>query len=256
VRVGYSDINNTAMLIEIARKTGDYLPDLSFGTHFFQDLVESEIRYLPLYPDDDGFLNMKLLHGSPNLFSAMLPNSAHLEGTIRVIDIPSTNGGRILRVLMNSELDQAIGLLTESEGRSDEARPTTPGRPPQNTEAFWRWRMQMSEKIAAEIDPDRFGVRALYVIGSTKNASAGPASDIDLLVHFRGTEQQRHDLETWLEAWSLSLGEINYQRTGYFNPDLLDVHFITDEDIERKTSFAAKIGAVTDAALELPLGKA
>ena len=34
-------INNTAMLIEIARKTGDYLPDLSFGTHFFQDLVEA-----------------------------------------------------------------------------------------------------------------------------------------------------------------------------------------------------------------------
>jgi len=58
VSVTYSDINNTAMLIEIARKTGDYLPDLSFGTHFFQDLVESEIRYLPLYPDNGGFLNL------------------------------------------------------------------------------------------------------------------------------------------------------------------------------------------------------
>jgi hypothetical protein len=115
--------------------------------------------------------------------------------------------------------------------------------------------MQMSEKIAAEIDPDRFGVRALYVIGSTKNASAGPASDIDLLIHFHGTVQQRHDLETWLEAWSLCLGEINYLRTGYTNPDLLDVHIITDDDIARNTSFAAKIGAVTDAALELPLGK-
>ena len=35
-------------------RKGNYLPDLSFGTHFFQDLVEAEIRYLPLYPDEHG----------------------------------------------------------------------------------------------------------------------------------------------------------------------------------------------------------
>ena len=54
VRVSYADINNTAVLIEIARQRGDYTPDLSFGTHFFQDLVEAAIHYLPLYPDEDG----------------------------------------------------------------------------------------------------------------------------------------------------------------------------------------------------------
>jgi hypothetical protein len=115
--------------------------------------------------------------------------------------------------------------------------------------------MQISERIAAEIDPDRFAVNAVYIIGSTKNANAGPSSDIDLLIHFRGNASQRHDLETWLEGWSRCLGEINYQRTGYVNPQLLDVHIITDDDIEKGTSFAAKIGAVTDAALELPVGK-
>ena len=52
VQVSYSDINNTAALIEIARKKSNYIPELSFGTHFFQDLVESNIRYLPLYPDN------------------------------------------------------------------------------------------------------------------------------------------------------------------------------------------------------------
>lgn len=51
VNVTYSDINNTSMLIEIAKQMGNYTPDLSFGTHFFQDLVEASIRYLPLYPD-------------------------------------------------------------------------------------------------------------------------------------------------------------------------------------------------------------
>ena len=33
---------------------GQLPPELSFGTHFFQDLVEAEIRYIPLYPDDPG----------------------------------------------------------------------------------------------------------------------------------------------------------------------------------------------------------
>ncbi len=52
VPVTYADICHTAMLVEIARKKGSYLPDVSFGTHFFNDLVESGIPYLPLYPDD------------------------------------------------------------------------------------------------------------------------------------------------------------------------------------------------------------
>ena len=56
VRVTYADISNTAMLIEVARRKGSYVPDLSFGTHFFQDLVEARIRYLALYPDEDGIL--------------------------------------------------------------------------------------------------------------------------------------------------------------------------------------------------------
>ena len=44
--------------------------------------------------------------------------------------------------------------------------------------------------------------------------------------------------------------------TGVRSEKLLDVHLITDEDIERKSSWATKIGAVTDAARELPLGRA
>jgi len=254
VNVTYSDINNTAMLIEVARKTGDYLPDLSFGTHFFQDLVESEIRYLPLYPDEHGFLNMRLLHASHNLLTAMLPEYEDLSDVVRVIDVPSASGGRIIRVLMNSELDEAIAVLAEAGEHDDKARADRIDQPQQHSESYWRWRMQMAEKIASEIDPGRFAVAAVYIIGSTKNANAGPSSDIDLLIHFQGDDKQRHDLSTWLEGWSLCLGEINFLRTGYVNPDLLDVHIITDEDLERKTSFAAKIGAVTDPALELQLG--
>ena len=40
--------------------------------------------------------------------------------------------------------------------------------------------LRMAERIARAIDAERYGVKAMYVIGSTKNATAGPSSDIDL----------------------------------------------------------------------------
>jgi pyruvate,water dikinase len=117
----------------------------------------------------------------------------------------------------------------------------------------WQWRLKMAERIAAELDPVRFGVKALYVMGSTKNANAGPASDIDLLIHFDGTSLQQSELLLWLEGWSLALDEINFQRTRFRNRDFLDIHIVTDEDIEAKSSYAVKIGAISDAARRLPL---
>ena len=88
----------------------------------------------------------------------------------------------------------------------------------------------------------------------TKNATAGPGSDIDLLIHFTGNKNQLNDLNSWLDGWSVSLDYTNFLKTGYKSDGLLDVHIVTDEDIKNRTSFAIKIGAVTDAARELKLG--
>jgi hypothetical protein len=113
----------------------------------------------------------------------------------------------------------------------------------------------MAQRIAALIDPLRHGVKAAYVFGSTKNATAGPASDIDLLLHVEPDGERRRVLSLWLDGWSQSLAEANYLRTGYRTEGLLDVHYVTDEDIAGgENPFAAKIGAVTDAARPLPLG--
>ena len=254
VSVTYSDINNSAVLVEIARKSGNYVPDLSFGTHFFQDLVESGIRYLPLYPDDaDVIFNETFFRRSENVLARLLPEFAHLEDTVRVIDVPGATGGQVLRVLMNADLEEAVGVLAPP-GAMAMATAPMPAPAVRPAEDHWRWRLRMAQRVAEDLDPERFGVRGLYVFGSTKNASAGPGSDIDLIVHFTGTPEQRAALELWLEGWSLCLAEMNFLRTGCRSRGLLDVHVVTDEDIEKQTSFAAKIGAVTDAARPLPLG--
>ena len=255
VDVTYSDINNTAVLIEIARQKGNYVPELSFGTHFFQDLVEASIRYLPLYPDNEGIIfNEDFFMKSENILADLLPEFASFADTVRVIDVPRSIEGHILRVLMNAELDEAVGFLAEPSTsvlapQPDEKKQTRP----RNTEDSWRWRYNIAERIATYMDPERFGVKGLYVFGSTKNASARPDSDIDLLVHFNGNDAQQKELLAWLEGWSLTLAELNYQRTGYKSDGLLDIYLVTDEDIKNKTSYAVKIGAVTDAAKPLPL---
>jgi len=254
INVGYSEINNTAVLIEIARQTGSYVPDLSFGTHFFQDLVEANIRYLPLYPDDEGIaFNENFLLRSRNILSDLLPEYAYLADTIRLIDVPQNTDGKKLRILMNADLNEAIGFLAEDDV-TGEPIGLVPEISKQQLENYWHWRMLMAEHIASQLDPKRFGVVGFYVFGSTKNATAGPASDIDILIHFRGKATQLEQLRHWLEGWSLCLAQVNYLRTGYRSNGILDVHIITDEDIASKNSYAIKIGAVTDPARPLAVG--
>jgi hypothetical protein len=254
VSVGYADINNTAVLIEIARRRGQYVPDLSFGTHFFQDLVEASIRYLPLYPDDEGVaFNEPFFRGAENILPRLLPEFAGCGDVVKVIDVPGVTNGRVLRILMNADLDEAVGVLT-APGPIDISAPPVLAQTARPSEEHSRWRLAMAQRIAASLDAERFGVRAAYVFGSTKNATAGPGSDIDLLIHVAGTPEQRSELELWLDGWSRALAEVNYLRTGYRCEGMLDAHLVTDEDIARQSSYASKIGAVTDAARPLRLG--
>jgi len=254
VSVTYADINNTAALIEVARQEGNYTSDLSFGTHFFQDLVEAQIRYLPLYPDDEGVVFAeRFLRGRPSVLSELLPHCAHLDSTVRVIDVAQVTDGLVLKVLMNADLDEAMGVLGEPGQDAAQPLTTTPGQEVRANDHS-RWRMRMVDQIAKSLDADRFGVKNLYVMGSAKNFTAGPASDIDLLIHVEEGDERTPMLTSWLEGWSRCLDEMNYLRTGYRSGGLLDLHFITDRDIENRTSYAVKIGAVTDAARVLPTG--
>jgi hypothetical protein len=253
VNVTYSDINNTAVLIEIARKKGNYVPDLSFGTHFFQDLVEASIRYLPLYPDEkDIIFNEEFLLKSPNALFELLPAYSNLSEVIHVIEVPEVADGLVLRVLMNADKDMAVGILsprTSSILDDDEKG----GYMPMKKSDHWRWRAEMVEKIASQLDPKRFGVNSFFLVGSTQNSTAQAGSDIDLLINFSGTNSQKKDLLTWLDGWSLCLDEINFTRTGYKAGGLLDVHFVTDEDMADSGSLSEKLNLSIDGLKELPL---
>jgi hypothetical protein len=199
----------------------------------------------------------------------VLPDFAFLSDAVRLIDVAQSADGQVLHVLMNADQDKAIGFLAkpsddsdvpcfEGESRVQESfeyvQPFVSSDPSVKVSLNnWQWRYRMVERIASEIEADRFGVAGFYVFGSTKNASARAESGIDVIVHFRGTDDQLTKLQTWLEGWSLCLSEMNYIRTGHKSNGLLNVHIVTDADIERKVGFAAKIGAITDAARPLAM---
>jgi predicted nucleotidyltransferase len=256
IGVRCSDVNNAAVVVDLLGPADDADGALSFGVSFVQDLVESGVCYLPVFPHVEGtVLNERFLRGAENLLPGLLPEHATLAAALRLIDVPRSADGKLLQVLMNADLHEAVAVLTDPEeeiGDLETGEPLETGHP----ESYWRWRHRMAEQIASRLDPKSLGVVGAYLFGSTKNGTAGPASDIDMLIHFRGTEGQRKDLTLWLEGWSLCLDEINYLRTGYRSGGLLDVHIVTDEDIARKTSYAVKIDAVTDAAKPLKISAA
>jgi hypothetical protein len=254
VRVTYSEINNSAMLIEVARKQGNYVPDVSFGTHFFQDLVESGIRYLPLYPDDAGIkFNEKFLRESPNKLEELCPECAALTDALRVIDVPEATGGKVLRVVMNADQGMAVGYFAAPETAVRAACPAG-GVGAREDEDQFRWRLRMAERIAFHCGAQKWGVRGVYLVDTSDGGDVDPAAPIRIIVHFLGSGRQRKELETWLQGWSLSLAEMNYFRTGFHSDGLLDVHYLTDEKLRGEKDVAVRIKAGSDTVRELPLG--
>lgn len=49
--MNFADINHMRALGEIEFEEGGLMPELSFGSHFFQDLVESNIFFMALFPN-------------------------------------------------------------------------------------------------------------------------------------------------------------------------------------------------------------
>ncbi len=116
IRVGYADINNASVLIEIARQQDGYLPEVSFGSHFFQDLMESGIRYLALYPDKpETVFNDEFLHGAPNVLADLVPAATGFSHVIRVLHVPAAAAGQLLNLAMDGDNQQALGWLASPE---------------------------------------------------------------------------------------------------------------------------------------------
>jgi hypothetical protein len=116
VRVTYADIFNTKALIEMSVAGVDGIPELSYGTHFFQDLIEGGIYSLPLHLEsDDSHFNWSFFEESENVLADLAPEDADLSEHLKVIDVEQEAAGKRLLILMDGRNDKAVAYLEEGE---------------------------------------------------------------------------------------------------------------------------------------------
>jgi hypothetical protein len=112
VHVTYADINKTKVLVEIAFAREGYTPEVSYGTHFFQDLVEADIVMIPLFPDSPGaILNEAFLVNAENILKTILPNVKDCENVVHVLHVPSAQHGRLLHVYLDGHGQKGLGFF-------------------------------------------------------------------------------------------------------------------------------------------------
>jgi pyruvate,water dikinase len=112
VNVTYADIENAAVLVEVAREEAGQMPEVSYGTHFFLDLVESETIYLAVYPADKGAaFNEGIFEDAPNMLCDLVPAAEEFEELVRVIDIYAVTGGQYAQVIADPTSQQAMCFL-------------------------------------------------------------------------------------------------------------------------------------------------
>jgi len=89
VPVRFAEIDAVAAIAEVAFPAGGLQPELSFGTHFFQDLVETGIAYFALDPGRaDCMVNAALVEAFPNELATLLPDDARFANVVRVVTPP------------------------------------------------------------------------------------------------------------------------------------------------------------------------
>lgn len=90
VPVHFMEINRFDCIAELAYSSHGLRPELSYGSHFFQDLVEAGTFYVALYPGEEGcVLDEALFEECENVYSKLIrlePGDAMSE-VIRVFDL-------------------------------------------------------------------------------------------------------------------------------------------------------------------------
>jgi hypothetical protein len=104
VPISYADIYNSSALVELAYSQKGTTPEPSYGTHFFQDLVESQIYPLAVYPDQPGdLLNEEFFNRARNQLAALLPEAADYADCLKVIYVPGERPNTSLEISMDGE---------------------------------------------------------------------------------------------------------------------------------------------------------
>ncbi|KJS30448.1 MAG: phosphoenolpyruvate synthase [Desulfatitalea sp. BRH_c12] len=113
VPVTFSEINHITALAELSYQDGNLIPDLSFGSHFFHDLTETNIFYMAIYPEKpDVVFNAKWLESQPNSLAQVVPAEAGLGHVVKLCNL----GEAPLIIRSNVASQELVCHLTGAAG--------------------------------------------------------------------------------------------------------------------------------------------
>ena len=108
VPVSFSEIRSVYAICEIDSMHEGLIPDLSLGTHFFNEMVETGMTYLGYFNDKEGnILKQEFLRNARNMLKELLPHNSNWSDVIHVIDCPIS--GKSIRMVADP-VDQ-VGLF-------------------------------------------------------------------------------------------------------------------------------------------------
>ena len=88
VPVTFGSISNFSAICEVSDDQAGYRPELSYGSHMFQDLVEAEIIYGAIFNNEKTLqYNPRLFHAMPDLFEQVCPEYPELKGMIQIREV-------------------------------------------------------------------------------------------------------------------------------------------------------------------------
>lgn len=94
VPVAFADISGFCGICEVSETRAGYMPELSFGSHMFQDLVEADIFYGAIFGNEKTIcFDPEFAAALPELFLQICPKREVLSGMIRVYDLTGQNIG-------------------------------------------------------------------------------------------------------------------------------------------------------------------
>ena len=120
IRVSYSDIYHTKALIELSGKEISMEPDPSFGTHFFQDLVESHIYPLAVYLDEERTIFREdFFYQSDNVLLELAPQEEDFQDALHVIDVAAYRPGHLMDLVMSDSQKEAVAYLKPKSNKKE-----------------------------------------------------------------------------------------------------------------------------------------
>jgi len=113
VHVAYPDIYNTRALIELSGQEVGTSPEPSFGTHFFQDMMEAQIYPLAINLDDhDVVFFRKFFYSTPNRLPDWCQNPDEIRlYALRLVAVKDYAPGHHLNLVMDDDEGRAVGYL-------------------------------------------------------------------------------------------------------------------------------------------------